>query len=50
MPWPTIEDDELFGLIDRELDRQNTSLQLISSENFASPAVMRATGTVLTNK
>ena len=50
MPWPDAHDDELFGLIDRELERQNTTLQLIASENFASPAVLRATGSVLTNK
>src|SRR5690606_25095260 len=42
--------DELFGLIDREVERQNTTIQLIASENFTSPAVMRATGSVLTNK
>ena len=50
MSWPTDHDDELFALLDRELDRQNTTLQLIASENFASPAVLRATGSVLTNK
>ena len=50
MGWPTTPDDELFGLIDREVERQNTTLQLIASENFVSPAVLRATGTVLTNK
>jgi len=50
MPWPADDDDEVFGLIDAEVDRQNTTLQLIASENFTSPAVMRATGSVLTNK
>jgi glycine hydroxymethyltransferase len=50
MPWPSTHDDELFGLIDREVERQNTTLQLIASENFASPEVLRATGSVLTNK
>ena len=44
------EDPELFDIIGRELQRQNTTLQLIASENFASPAVMAATGSVLTNK
>ncbi len=44
------QDPELFGIIGRELERQNTTLQLIASENFASPAVMAATGSVLTNK
>ena len=50
MGWPTDHDDEVFSLIDREVERQNTTLQLIASENFTSPAVMRATGSVLTNK
>src|SRR5690242_6079150 len=52
MTWPPDDrtDDELFSLLDRELDRQQTTLQLIASENFASPAVLRATGSVLTNK
>jgi len=48
--WPEAEDREVFDLIDAEIDRQNTTLQLIASENFASPAVLAATGTVLTNK
>jgi glycine hydroxymethyltransferase len=52
MPWPseTIKDDEVFALIDGERRRQATGLQLIASENFTSPDVMRATGSVLTNK
>ncbi|MCX7621850.1 MAG: serine hydroxymethyltransferase [Acidimicrobiales bacterium] len=50
MPWPESRDTELFELIRREVERQNTTLQLIASENFASPAVMKATGSVLTNK
>ena len=50
MPWPDIHDDVLFGHISAEVERQNTTLQLIASENFASPAVLRATGSVLTNK
>jgi glycine hydroxymethyltransferase len=50
MPWPTAADDEVFDLIDAEQERQNTSLQLIASENFTSPAVLAATGSVLTNK
>jgi glycine hydroxymethyltransferase len=50
MTWPPDRDTELFGLIDREIERQNTGLQLIASENFTSPAVMEATGSVLTNK
>jgi len=50
MAWPADRDDELFALIDREVERQNTGLQLIASENFTSPAVLEATGSVLTNK
>ena len=50
MPWPTDPDTELFAAIDREVDRQNTGIQLIASENFTSPAVMAAVGSVLTNK
>jgi glycine hydroxymethyltransferase len=48
--WPQNPDDEVLKLIDREVERQNTTLQLIPSENFTSPAVLRATGSVLTNK
>jgi len=44
------EDSELFAIIERETERQNTTLQLIASENFASRAVMAATGSLLTNK
>src|SRR2546423_14560213 len=48
---PTPErDTELFSIIDRERERQNTTLQLTASENFASRQVMEATGSVLTNK
>ncbi len=50
MPWPTERDTELFDLVDQEVERQNTTLQLIASENFTSPAVIEATGSVLTNK
>jgi len=50
MPWPTERDTEVFDLIDREVERQNHGLQLIASENFTSPQVMEAVGSVLTNK
>ena len=52
MPWPseTNPDTVVFDLIDKERVRQCTGLQLIASENFTSPAVMAATGSVLTNK
>ncbi len=44
------KDTQLFDLIQKELDRQQKGVELIASENFASPAVMEATGSVLTNK
>ena len=50
MPWPTDRDTELFDLIGSEVERQTTTVQLIASENFTSPAVLEATGSVLTNK
>ena len=43
-------DTEINTLLQGELDRQLTTLQLIASENFTSPQVMRAAGSVLTNK
>ena len=43
-------DPEVAALVGEELDRQQTTLQLIASENFTSPAVLAATGSVLTNK
>ncbi len=49
MPWPAA-DHEVSALVAAEVDRQNTTLQLIASENFASPAVIATTGSVLTNK
>lgn len=43
-------DPAIFGLINKEFMRQQTHLELIASENFASRAVMEAQGSVLTNK
>ena len=43
-------DPELARLLDEEMERQSTTLQLIASENFTSPAVLAASGSVLTNK
>lgn len=43
-------DPELSALMGRELTRQQDGLELIASENFASPAVIAAMGTILTNK
>ncbi|RDU54228.1 serine hydroxymethyltransferase [Helicobacter sp. MIT 00-7814] len=44
------QDSELFSLINKELERQNTHLEMIASENFTFPSVMEAMGSVLTNK
>lgn len=51
-PWSQLKSDdpEIFGLIEAELNRQQGGLELIASENIASPAVIAAMGTVLTNK
>ncbi len=43
-------DPELADVLRREVVRQNTTIQLIASENFTSPAVLAAQGSVLTNK
>ena len=43
-------DPEIASIIERETERQNTTIQLIASENFTSPAVLAAQGSVLTNK
>ena len=48
--WPDSGADPVLDMIRRETERQNTTVQLIASENFASPAVLSATGSVLTNK
>ncbi len=45
-----ITDDEVVALLGDEWTRQTTTLQLIASENFASPAVLAAAGSILTNK
>jgi glycine hydroxymethyltransferase len=42
--------DIVFDLINKELHRQQTGLELIASENFTSKQVMQASGSVLTNK
>src|SRR5574339_790505 len=43
-------DKAIFDLIEKEQHRQETGIELIASENFTSPQVMKAMGTVLTNK
>jgi glycine hydroxymethyltransferase len=45
-----MRDDKVFQLIDSEKKRQVEGIELIASENFASPQVMEAAGSVLTNK
>ncbi len=51
-PKLTIEsiDPDLWRAIKSEIQRQEDHIELIASENYASPAVMQAQGTVLTNK
>ena len=44
------KDNAIFDLIKEEENRQLNGVELIASENFTSPAVMEATGSVLTNK
>ena len=43
-------DEQIFELIEAEKERQIDGIELIASENFASPQVMEAQGSVLTNK
>lgn len=43
-------DQQIFELIRKEQERQESGIELIASENFASPQVIEAMGTVLTNK
>jgi len=52
MSFPSDSDPdlEIEALLASEFERQTTGLQLIASENFTSPAVIRAMGSVLTNK
>jgi glycine hydroxymethyltransferase len=43
-------DPEIFSIIEKERRRQEEGLELIASENYTSPAVMQAQGSILTNK
>lgn len=45
-----MRDKELFALIEKEEQRQTTGIELIASENYASPEVISAMGSILTNK
>jgi glycine hydroxymethyltransferase len=44
------KDSEIFDVLSLEIKRQQEKLELIASENFVSPAVLAAAGSVLTNK
>lgn len=44
------QDPQIQEVIDKELERQNNNIELIASENFVSPAVLEAQGSILTNK
>jgi glycine hydroxymethyltransferase len=50
MPFLDSVDTDYEAILARETERATTGLQLIASENFTSPAVMRATGSLFTNK
>ena len=43
-------DDELYDILNKEIDREESTLELIASENFTSKAVMEMSGSVMTNK
>ena len=43
-------DRAIFDLLEAEKDRQSNGIELIASENFTSPEVMKACGSILTNK
>ena len=45
-----MRDKEIFALIEEEKSRQTTGIELIASENYASPEVISAMGSILTNK
>jgi len=45
-----LRDKEIFALIEEEKTRQTTGIELIASENYASPEVISAMGSILTNK
>jgi glycine hydroxymethyltransferase len=49
-PYTEVIDAEVQEALTGELDRQRSTIELIASENFASPAVLAAQGSVLTNK
>jgi glycine hydroxymethyltransferase len=50
MNWIERQDPELWAAIAGEMRRQRDGLEMIASENYTSPAVLQAVGSVLTNK
>jgi len=50
LPNVSAIDPEVAAAINNELKRQQNTLEMIASENFTSPAVLEATGSVMTNK
>jgi glycine hydroxymethyltransferase len=50
MNFVETQDPQVWSAIDEEIDRQQDGLEMIASENYTSPAIMQAVGSVLTNK
>ena len=50
MNWIELEDPQVWAALADEIERQEDGLEMIASENYTSPAVMQAAGSVLTNK
>ena len=50
MNWLEQEDPDVWAAVSGEFQRQADGLEMIASENYTSPAVMQAVGSVLTNK
>ena len=50
MNWIEQQDPDVWAVIAGEVQRQRDGLEMIASENYTSPAVMQAVGSVLTNK
>ena len=50
MNYLQMQDPEVWAALDAERKRQQDGLEMIASENYTSPAVLQAVGSVLTNK
>ncbi len=50
MSYLEMNDKEIYDIIKKEEARQNNNIELIASENFVSPGVLEAVGSILTNK